>query len=85
MNSSMNAWIERKLTAHETQCHFCHKKIDKGDFRLVIRCVAYHKQASLYAHPDCLIDWSTNELFSLRVSGEGFNFKDKINPSRRDQ
>jgi hypothetical protein len=81
----MNAWMERKLTAHATLCHFCHRKIDKGDFRLVIRCIGYHQQASLYAHPDCLTNWSTVEVSALRAIDKGFNFKDKINPSRRDQ
>lgn len=81
----MEAWIERKLTAHKTQCYFCHKIIDKGDFRLIIRSYGYHQQGSLYAHPNCLAIWSVREVSALRASGKEFNFKDKVNPSRRDQ
>jgi hypothetical protein len=79
----MEMRIERKPTSHSTPCKFCNKEIIKGDYRVIIRSLGYHKQDSVYIHPRCLGEWMEKEMIYLRASKENKENLN-INPSRRN-
>lgn len=75
--------MERKPTAHQTLCRFCHKDIKKGDLRFTVRNYGYHSQESMYAHPKCLVNWMEDEVIILRKNES--KPSEQVNPSRRDE